>query len=51
MSNLSEDSAISQEPLPYKDSHFPLAKKTYLKYAVSNNGLAMACRSSAKYAN
>ena len=50
MSNLSEDSAISQEPLSYKDSYFPLAKKSYLKYAVSNNGMA-ACRSYAKYAN
>ena len=31
MSNLSEDSAISQEPLSYKDSYFPLAKKDVLE--------------------
>ena len=31
MSNLSEDSAISQEPLSYKDSYFLLAKKDVLE--------------------
>ena len=50
MSKLSEESAIHQEPLPYKDSYFLRAKKTYLKYAVSYNG-TVVCRSNAKYAN
>ena len=52
MTNLSDDSAIHQEPLSYKDSYFPCVKRAYLKYALYYNGNgASVRRSNAKYAN